>query len=320
MREELLLAKYISKRIAIMFLLLIGMSFIVFASLYIAPGDPASMVAGPSATEEDIANIRVSLGLDKPFMVQYFMYLKRLVTLDLGTSYTSRQPILDEILVRLPNTLNLACAAMIISVFLGIPAGILTALHKDSFVDNFLTTSSLILLSIPNFLLGVILMYFFSVRFKLLPVGGMTHFFWTAEGLREVILPAFALATGTMASFIRLGRSAMLDVLQTDYIRTAKSKGLKRGVIIFVHAFRNALIPLVTQFGTSFGGLLGGAIITEQVFVINGIGTYLINAIRNYNYPVVQSTVIIIAAMFILINLIVDILYCVIDPRIKLHG
>ena len=320
MREELLLAKYISKRIAIMFLLLIGMSFIVFASLYIAPGDPASMVAGPSATEEDIANIRVSLGLDKPFMVQYFMYLKRLVTLDLGTSYTSRQPILDEILVRLPNTLNLACAAMIISVFLGIPAGILTALHKDSFVDNFLTTSSLILLSIPNFLLGVILMYFFSVRFKLLPVGGMTHFFWTAEGLREVILPAFALATGTMASFIRLGRSAMLDVLQTDYIRTAKSKGLKRGVIIFVHAFRNALIPLVTQFGTSFGGLLGGAIITEQVFVINGIGTYLINGIRYYNYPVVQSTVLIIAAMFIIINLIVDILYCVIDPRIKLHG
>ena len=314
------MAKYISKRIALMLLLLVGMSFIVFASLYIAPGDPASMVAGPSATEEDVENIRISLGLDKPFMVQYFLYLKRLVTLDLGTSYTSRQPILSEILVRLPNTLNLACAAMIISVFLGIPAGILTALHKDSFLDNFLTTSSLVLLSIPNFLLGVILMYFFSVRFKLLPVGGMSHFFWTAEGLREVLLPAFALATGTMASFIRLGRSAMLDVLQTDYIRTAKSKGLKRGVIIFVHAFRNALIPLVTQFGTSFGGLLGGAIITEQVFVINGIGTYLINAIRNYNYPVVQSTVVIIAAMFIIINLIVDILYCVIDPRIKLEG
>ena len=312
--------KYIMKRLLLMLLLLLGMSFIVFGSLYIAPGDPASMVAGPSATEEDIANVRASLGLDKPFMVQYLIYLRKLVTLDLGTSYTSRQPILDEIRVRLPHTLNLACAAMIISVLLGIPAGIITALHKDSFLDNFLTTSSLILLSIPNFLLGVMLMYFFAVKFKLLPVGGMEHFFWTKEGFREALLPAFALATGTMASFIRLGRSAMLDVLQTDYIRTAKSKGLKRNVIIYVHAFRNALIPLVTQFGTSFGGLLGGAIITEQVFVINGIGTYLINAIRNYNYPVVQSTVVIIAAMFIIINLIVDILYCVIDPRIKLEG
>ncbi len=314
------MAKYIGKRIALMILLLIGMSFLVFASMYVAPGDPASMVAGPSATDEDIAAIRISLGLDKPFFVQYFLYLQRLARLDLGTSYTSRQPILDEILVRLPHTLNLACAAMIISVFLGIPAGILTALHKDSFTDNILTTSSLVLLSIPNFLLGVILMYFFGVRLKLLPIGGMEHFFWTREGFREALLPAFALATGTMASFIRLGRSAMLDVLQTDYIRTAKSKGLKRSVIIFVHAFRNALIPLVTQFGTSFGGLLGGAIITEQVFVINGIGTYLINGIRYYNYPVVQSTVLIIAAMFIIINLIVDILYCVIDPRIKLQG
>ena len=314
------MTEYILKRIALMLLLLIGMSFIVFGSMYIAPGDPAAMVAGPSATEADVENIRVSLGLDKPFLVQYLLYLKRLLTLDLGTSYTSRQPILDEILVRLPHTLNLACAAMIISVVLGVPAGILTALHKDSFVDNMLTTSSLILLSIPNFLLGVILMYFFAVRFKLLPVGGMEHFFWTKEGFREALLPAFALATGTMASFIRLGRSAMLDVLQTDYIRTAKAKGLRRVVIIYVHAFRNALIPLVTQFGTSFGGLLGGAIITEQVFVINGIGTYLINSIRNYNYPVVQSTVLVIAAMFIIINLIVDVLYCVIDPRIKLQG
>ena len=301
-----------------MFLLLIGMSFLVFASLYIAPGDPATMVAGPSATEQDIMNVRISLGLDKPFIVQYLLYLRRLVTLDLGISYTSRQPIINEIAVRLPHTLNLACAAMIISVFIGIPFGIITALHKDSFIDNLLTTSSLVLLSIPNFLLGVILMYFFSVRHQWLPVGGMEHFFWTKEGFREALLPAFALATGTMASFIRLGRSSMLDVLQSDYIRTAKSKGLKRGIIIFVHAFRNALIPLITQFGTSFGGLLGGAIITEQVFVINGIGTYLINAIRNYNYPVVQSTVVLIAAMFIIINLIVDILYCVIDPRIKL--
>lgn len=312
--------RYVLKRIGLMFLLLLGMSFIVFASLYIAPGDAATMVAGPAATEEDIAVVRASLGLDKPFLVQYLIYLKKLLTLDLGMSYTSRQPILDEILVRLPNTLNLACAAMIISVCIGIPAGILTALKKDTVVDNVVTTSSLIALSIPNFLLGTLLMYIFSVVLNLLPAGGMTHFFWTPIGFREAILPAFSLATGSMASFIRLGRSAMLEVLQSDYIRTAKSKGLKRTTIIVGHALRNALIPLVTQFGTSFGGLLGGAIITEQVFVINGIGTYLIQAIRNYNYPVVQSTVIVIAAMFILINLVVDLLYCVIDPRIKYEG
>lgn len=309
--------KYVFKRIMLMFLLLLGMSFIVFSSLYIAPGDPATMVAGVSATEEDIARVRASLGLDKPFLVQYLIYLKNLLTLDLGTSYTTRQPILNEILVRLPNTLNLACASMILSVLVGIPAGILTALKKDKLVDNVLTTGSLIGISIPNFLLGTILMYVFSVVLKWLPSGGMTHYFWTPIGFREVILPAIALSTATVASFTRIGRSAMLDVLQSDYIRTAKSKGLKRKTIIGVHALRNALIPLVTQFGTSFGGLLGGAIITEQVFVINGIGTYLIKAINNRDYPVVQSTVLVIAAMFILINLLVDLFYCVIDPRIK---
>ena len=308
---------YIVKRILLMFLLLLGMSFIVFASLYIAPGDPATMVAGVSATEEDIARVRVSLGLDKPFWVQYLIYLKNLITLNLGTSYTTRQPILDEILVRLPNTLNLACASMILSVIVGIPAGILTALKKDKFVDNLLTTTSLVGISIPNFLLGTILIYVFSVVLKWLPSGGMTHFFWTPTGFKQVILPAIALSTATIASFTRIGRSAMLDVLQSDYIRTARSKGLKRKTIIVIHALRNALIPLVTQFGTSFGGLLGGAIITEQVFVINGIGTYLITAINNRNYPVVQSTVLIIAAMFIIINLLVDILYCAIDPRIS---
>lgn len=309
--------RYVIKRILLMFLLLLGMSFIVFASLYIAPGDPAAMVAGPSATEEDIEAVRISLGLDRPFLVQYLVYLRNLLTLNLGTSYTTRQPILDEILVRLPNTLNLACAAIIIAVLVGIPLGIITALKKDKLTDNILTTGALVGISIPNFLLGTLLMYIFAVKLNLLPTGGMTHFFWTPTGFKQAILPAIALSTSTVASFTRIGRSAMLDVLQSDYIRTAKAKGLKRKTIIFVHALRNALIPLVTQFGTSFGGLLGGAIITEQVFVINGVGTYLITAINNRNYPVVQSTVLVIATIFIVINLIVDLLYCVIDPRIS---
>ena len=302
-----------------MILLLLGMSFIVFASLYIAPGDPAQMVAGVAATEQDIEAVRVSLGLDKPFLVQYGIYLKNLLTLDLGMSYTTRQPIIQEIAIRLPFTINLAVAAILIAIVIGIPLGILTALKRDTIVDNVLTTSSLFAISMPNFWLGTMLILLFSVKLGGLPSGGMTHFFWTATGLKQVILPAFALSTSTIASFMRIGRSAMLDVLQSDYIRTAKSKGLSSKVVIFVHALRNALIPLLTQLGTSFGGLLGGAIVTEQVFVVNGLGTYLINAINSRNYPVVQSTVLVIAAMFIIINLIVDIVYCLVDPRISLE-
>ena len=302
-----------------MVLLLLGMSFIVFASLYIAPGDPATMVAGVAATEQDIEAVRISLGLDKPFLVQYGIYLKKLLTFDLGTSYTTRQPIIQEIAVRLPFTINLAVASIIIAIVVGIPLGILTALKRDSVVDNLLTTSSLLAISIPNFWLGTMLMLLFSVKLGWLPSGGMTHFFWTPTGFKQVIMPALALSTATVASFMRIGRSAMLDVLQSDYIRTAKSKGLSSKVVVFIHALKNAMIPLLTQFGTSFGGLLGGAIITEQVFVINGVGTYLINAINSRNYPVVQSTVIVIAVMFTVINLIVDIVYCLVDPRISLE-
>ena len=300
-----------------MLLLLLGMSFIVFASLFIAPGNPASMVAGPTATEADIAIIRVALGLDKPFLVQYGIYLKNLLTLNLGISFTSRQPIIDELAVRLPFTMNLALASVIISVVIGIPLGIITALNRDKLADNILTTFALVGVSIPNFWLGTMLILLFSVTLGWLPTGGMTEFFWTPKGFSQVILPAIALSTATVASFTRLGRSAMLEVLQSDYIRTARAKGLLNRTVIFIHALKNALIPLVTQLGTSFGLLLGGAIITEQVFVVNGIGSYMIAAINNRNYPVVQSTVMLIASMFIVVNLIVDLLYCFIDPRIK---
>ncbi|MDQ7796836.1 MAG: ABC transporter permease [Spirochaetia bacterium] len=311
------MGRYIGKRMAQMFLLLVALTFIVFASLYLAPGDPAQMVAGPSATEEDIAHVRTALGLDQPFIVQYGIYLKNLLTFNLGTSYSTHQPIAAEIAIRLPNTLNLALASMILSILVGVPAGIIAALRKDKLVDNVLTTTSLAGISIPNFWLGTMLIYVFSVKLRWFPSGGMSAPFWTVQGFRQIVLPAIALSTATIASFTRIGRSSMLEVMQSDYIRTAKSKGLSSWLIVVVHALRNALIPLVTQFGTSFGGLLGGAIITEQVFVANGIGTYLINAINTRNYPVVQSTVFIIAAMFILVNLGVDIMYSFIDPRIR---
>ena len=311
--------KYILKRIGSSLLLLLGITFIVFASLYFGSGDAAQMVAGAAATVEDVEAIREALGLNEPFLVQYFNYLKDLLSFDFGTSLTTRQPILGEILAKLPFTINLAVASIILSIIIGIPLGIITAIHKDTILDNLLTTTSLFAISMPNFWLGTMLILLFSVVLKMLPSGGMTHFFWTPTGFQQVILPAFALSTSTIASFMRIGRSAMLDVMQSDYIRTAVAKGMSNFVVIYIHALRNAMIPLMTQFGTSFGGLLGGAIITEQVFVINGIGTYLIDGINSYNYPVVQSSVMVIAAMFIFVNLIVDLAYGFVDPRIKLN-
>ena len=309
--------KYLRKRLIMMFFLLIGMTFIVFASLYFSPGDPAEIAAGPSATAEEVELMRHYLGLDQPFFVQYGNYLLNLFRGDLGTSLITRQPILDELLIRLPNTLNLATAAMLMASLIGIPLGIIAAIHKDSFLDNLLTTLSLGGISIPNFWLGTVLIIFFCVRLGWFPTGGMSEPFWTGLGFKQTFLPALSLGMQVASSFTRIGRSSMLDVIQSDYIRTAKSKGLKQSKIVWVHALRNALIPIITQMGTSFGSLLGGSIVTEQVFAVNGIGSYLINAINQRNYYAVQSTVLVIAFMFVVINLIVDLLYVVIDPRIK---
>ena len=309
--------KYLRKRLVMMIFLLLGMTFIVFASLYFAPGDPAEIAAGPSATMEEIELMRQYLGLDRPFIVQYGTYLWNLLHGDFGTSLITRQPILSELLIRLPNTLNLATSAMILACLIGIPLGIVAAIYKDTWIDNTLTTLSLAGISIPNFWLGTVLIIYFCVQLGWFPTGGMSEFFWTKTGFRQAFLPALSLGMQTAAGFTRIGRSSMLDVLQSDYIRTARSKGLRGSKIVWVHALRNALIPIVTQMGTSFGSLLGGSIVTEQVFAVNDIGTYLINAINQRNYNAVQSTVLVIAFMFLLVNLIVDLLYLVIDPRIK---
>lgn len=309
--------RYIIKRLGMMVILLLGLTFIVFSSLYFAPGDPAEIAAGASATAEEVERMRVYLGLDQPFLVQYGRYLIGLLQGDLGTSLITRQPILDELLVRLPNTLNLAVSSMIFACIIGIPLGIIAAIKKDTILDNLLTTFSLFGISIPNFWLGTVLIIVLCVIFPIFPPGGMTEPFWTPTGFRQAFLPSLSLGMQVAASFMRIGRSSMLDVLESDYIRTARSKGLKEKTVIVVHALKNAMIPIMTQMGTSFGGLLGGAMVTEQVFAINGIGSYLINAISQRNYYAVQSTVLIIAFMFVVVNLIVDILYCVIDPRIR---
>lgn len=309
--------RYVLKRIGNIIILLIGISFIIFASLYLAPGDPAELVAGANATPDDIERVRVFLGLDKPFLVQYWIYFTNLLQGNLGTSLVTRQPVFNEIVTRLPHTMNLAFSSMLVAVFIGIPAGIISAIKKDSWLDNLISTTSLAGISVPNFWLGSMLILLFSVVLRWLPTGGMTEPFWTSLGFKQAILPSVALGMSVAASFMRVGRSAMLDVMQSDYIRTARSKGLKYSTIVVIHALRNALIPILTIFGTSFGGLLGGAIVTEQVFVINGIGTYLLSSINMRNYPAVQSTVLVIAFFFVFVNLLVDLLYVVVDPRIS---
>lgn len=309
--------KYITKRLLMMVVLLLGMTFIVFASLFFASGDPAQIAAGVSATEAEVEQMREYLGLNQPFLVQYGNYLVGLAQGNLGTSLITRQPILDELLIRLPNTINLAVSSMILACLMGIPLGIIAAIKKDSWIDNLLTTFSLFGISIPNFWLGSILIIVFCVHFRIFPTGGMSEPFWTPLGFMQAFLPSLSLGLQVAASFMRISRSSMLDVLQSDYIRTARSKGLKEKAIIFIHALKNAMIPILTQMGTSFGGLLGGAMVTEQVFAINGIGSYLINAINQRNYPAVQSSVLVIAFMFVIVNLVVDILYCVVDPRIR---
>ncbi len=309
--------KYIAKRLFQMIIMVIGITFIVFGSLYLAPGDPAQIIAGQSATLTDIENVRESLGLNDPFFVQYGRYLKGLFHGDLGTSLQSRQPILDEIKIRFPNTVNLTIGSMIVAVVIGVPLGIISAIKRNSILDYMATTTALFGVSIPNFWLGIMLILVFSVKLGWFPTGGMTHWFYTPIGIKQIILPSIALGGRIAAIFMRLSRSAMLEVMQSDYIRTARAKGVKEKAVIWVHAFKNALTPLITVFGTTFGALLGGAMISEQVFAINGLGRYMINAIYVRDYPAVQSAVLVFAVAFITITLLVDIIYVLIDPRIS---
>jgi peptide/nickel transport system permease protein len=309
--------KYIAKRLFQMVIMVLGITFIVFGSLYLAPGDPAQILAGESATLTDIENLRESLGLNDPFFVQYGRYLKGLLHGDLGTSLQSRQPILDEIKIRFPNTVNLTIGSMIVAIVVGVPLGIISAIKRNSFLDYIATTTALFGVSIPNFWLGIMLILIFAVKLGWFPTGGMTHWFYTPTGIKQIILPSIALGGRIAAIFMRLSRSAMLEVMQSDYIRTARAKGVKEKAVIWIHAFKNALTPLITVFGTNFGALLGGAMISEQVFAINGLGRYMINAIYVRNYPAVQSAVLVFAVSFILVTLIVDIIYVIIDPRIS---
>jgi ABC-type dipeptide/oligopeptide/nickel transport system permease component len=288
---------------------LFGISLVVFSLLRAIPGDPAEVIAGEMATEETVREIRAQLGLDKALHIQYAIFVSNLVMLDMGKSTRTGQPVLAEIWTRLPNTILLALVSTAISCLLGIPIGVFSAVRRNTFADYILMLLAFFGISMPVFWLGLMLIVVFSVEFHLLPAGGIGT-------LRHLILPSVTLAAFSTAFIARMTRSSMIEVLGQDYITTARSKGLSEKVINLKHALRNAFIPIITVIGLQLGSLLGGAVLTETVFAWPGIGRLIVDSILARDYPVVQGVVLVFAFLYIVVNLIVDILYAYIDPRI----
>lgn len=302
--------KYILKRLVMMLPVIFGVSFLVFFTLKLAPGDPARMVAGSEADEAAVEEIRTDLGLDKPIMLQYVTYMGNLLQGNMGTSYSTGKSVSAEIAARLPATAKLALCGMLIATIIAIPIGVLSATKQYSIVDNASMVFALLGVSIPNFWLGLMLILFFSLSLGWLPSGGN-------EGFASIIMPAVTLGVGSAANITRTTRSSMLEVINQDYIRTVRSKGVTEKKVILNHALHNALIPVVTVVGLQMGTLLGGAVVTETIFSWPGIGRLMIESIKKKDEPMVLGCLIIFALCFSIVNLLVDILYAYIDPRIK---
>ncbi|MDY3823126.1 MAG: ABC transporter permease [Christensenellales bacterium] len=302
--------KYISKRIIYLIPVLIGIVFLVFTIMYFSPGDPAKLILGDRAPEEQVAALRHELGLDLPYYQQLFNYIKNAIHGDFGNSYQLRMPVWDIIKLRFPLTLQLTTFTMLIAVLIGVPVGILSAVKQYSVIDAFSVIFALLMASIPAFWLGMLLMLLFSLNLGWLPSSGY-------EGVKWLILPSITLGFINCATIMRMTRSSMLEVVRQDFIRTARAKGATEKRVVFRHALKNAIIPVITVVGTAFGSSLGGAVVTETVFGLPGMGTQIITAIRQKDNPVVLASVIVIALAFSLVNLIVDILYTYVDPRIR---
>lgn len=303
--------KYIIRRIMLMIPVILGVSFIVFFIMSFTPGDPARLILGESATFEDIANLREQMGLNDNFFLRYFRYVKNAVfNFDFGISYSTKQPVTIELFERFPSTLKLAFGSTLLMVLVGVPVGIVSAVKQYTLIDKISLISALLLTSMPAFWLGLMLILLFSLRLGWLPATGV-------DTIVHFVLPCVTLAAAMMASLIRMTRSNMLEVIRQDYIRTARAKGAKEMIVIYKHALRNALLPVITIIGLNFGGLLGGTMIIESVFAMPGLGTLTINAIRMKDTPTVMSSILFVAIFAGIINLIVDILYVYVDPRIK---
>ena len=301
---------YILRRLLLSIPLLIGITLVVFLMVRVLPGSPARMVGGSKASQEEIEKIRKEYGLDQPLYVQYGMYLRDLITLDLGTSIKSGLPVSQEVGARLPYTLLLISMSLGIASFIGIPLGILSATHHQTILDYGTTSLALFGISMPIYWSGLMLMYLFAGMLRLLPAGG-------ADSPLHFILPSCTLAFALLANIVRLTRSSMLEILNKDYIRTARSKGIKERTVIYVHALRNAIKPVITIIGLQFGTLLGGTVLTESVFAWPGIGQFIVKSIFSRDYIVIQSLILVFALIIVVTNLLTDLSYGAIDPRIK---
>jgi len=291
---------------------------VVFLLIHLIPGDPVSVMLGPDATPTQIEATRQALGLNRPLWEQLIGFYGRVLTGDLGQSYFLDRPVSRALWERAEPTLVLMLCALVVAVAIGVPSGTIAAAHRGSAWDRGLMTVSLLGVCIPGFWLSLNFIYFFAVRLGWLPAAGYVSIFSDpAAALRYMVLPAFSLGFSQSALIARISRSCMLEVLQQDYIRTARAKGLSQGAVTWVHAFRNALVPVVTVIGITTAVLIGGAVVTEIVFNIPGLGRLIISAILRRDYPVVQGVVLVTAATYVLINLGVDLLYALIDPRIR---
>lgn len=301
--------KYIVQRFLVAIPTLFGVAVVVFLMLRLLPGDPARVIAGVLANEQDVERIREQLGLNQPVGVQFVNFIVRLLHLDLGQSARTSQPVAQEILARLPYTLELAVTAIVLATVIGIMAGVLAATHHNTKVDYLVSAASLFGVSMPVYWLGLMLIVVFAINLKVLPAAG-------ADQPVSFILPSFTLAFFVVGLITRMTRSSMLEVLRQDYVQTARAKGLHEWSVRYGHALRNALLPVVTVVGLQFGTLLGGAVFTETVFGWPGIGQLLVDSIFSRDYPLVQGIVLTFSTMFIGVNLAVDILYAYVDPRI----
>ncbi len=315
------MSRYLIRRLLLTVPVLIFVSLIVFSIVSLIPGDPARIMLGEEVSKEALEVLRHQMGLDQPLHVRYWIWLDRLVHGDLGRSVRDGRPVLDTLLLKLPVTMELAVAALLVSWAIAIPSGALAAWKQRSVVDYAATTFALAGVSIPNFWLGIMLIYLFAVNLHLLPASGYVEpWLDLRRNLSLLIMPSVVLGTALAALVMRLLRSSMIEVLSADYVRTAHAKGLSNFVIIVKHALKNAMIPVVTIMGLQLSGLLGGAVITETIFSIPGLGRLAVDSILTRDYPMVQGVVLFVALSVVATNLAVDMIYGLLDPRIRLEA
>ncbi len=310
MNEGLRMAKYILKRMLALIPVIFGVTLVVFLIMQMAPGDPARMIAGEMASQEQVDELREEMGLNDPVLLRYFNYMADFFRGDLGESYFKHRPVMDEIMDRFPYTAKLAGTAVILTVIMSIPIGILAAVKQNTIFDNLSLVVTLFGISMPVFWLGLLLIILFSLQLGLLPTGG-------AESWRGYILPSFCLAFSNMSTVARTTRSSMLETIRQDYVRTARAKGVAKKTVIRKHAFRNALIPTITVIGIQVSQLLGGSVVVETVFAWPGVGRLMIESINSRDTPMVLGCIVMLTIVFSLLNLFIDLCYGFFDPRIK---